>query len=181
MKYHISREQHFFFETTHYIEFEELLSEQEQKLLLQGVKASGCRYNLSYKSTDVKKITWLPRLARLAAELTGKRQMRFGFDKLVDLPFTSGTLQAQSCISPLTCALVVSLDSPFGHGMFVQPGVDLATVPFPEQGTVLIIAWAEARAQYLYEERDPHLHELKHEGFVFGDRLQEKWHPVLIR
>jgi len=182
MKYHISREQHFFFEKNHFIEFEELLTDQEHTQLLRGIASrSNERYNLSHKSQEVQKIAYLPRLARLAAELTGKRQMRFGFDRLIDVPLQEGTLQEKSCINPLTCALLYSLDSAIGHGIFFLPSVPFSTLPQSTTSRYFLIAWADPRAQYLFHEEDPFTHELKQHGYVFGDRLLEKWHPIIIR
>lgn len=182
MKYHISREQHFFFEKNHFIEFEELLTEQEHVQLLRGIHARKQeRYNLSITSQDVQKIAFLPRLARLAGELIGKRQLRFGFDRLIEPPFPEGSLQDKSCISPLLCALLYSLDSAIGHGVFFSPAAELSTLPQEAMGHYFLLAWADPRGQYLFHEGDPYTHELKSHGYVFGDRLQEKSHPIIIR
>jgi hypothetical protein len=45
----------------------------------------------------------------------------------------------------------------------------------------LLIVFANRRAQYVLNANDPHAHALKHKGYVFGDRLREELHPIVIR
>lgn len=186
MKYSISREQQFFFEQNHYIEFDGLLSLDEQKKLHQVLKTVGTTLrDLSNVSEPIKTIAYMSRLAKLASELTHKRFLRFGFDQLLSPPIAIGNLQNEVCIQGLVCVLYLSLDTdegPFeGHGIFALPTVDLATLPLNPEKRYFLIGWADERAQYIFQPKDPHTHELKKHGYVFGDRLNDRWHPTLMR
>ncbi|MDF2550068.1 MAG: hypothetical protein K0S07_1135 [Chlamydiales bacterium] len=111
-------------------------------------------------------------------------------------------LSSLSCIRGLTLSAILCLESDsVGESVFLQketfslsdlkPG-DLAFLeadqPFPfdelygkETGEYLLIAYAEPQALYTLHERDIHTHLLKREGYVFGDRLKDPYHPLLFR
>ncbi|MBS0635234.1 MAG: hypothetical protein JSR37_07205 [Verrucomicrobia bacterium] len=169
MKYSISRDQQFFFEQKKYIEFDGLLTPLEQKALQTAIKPGR---NLSFKSDQIKAITHSRRLAKLAAGLTHGKFLRFGFDQL----YTGGT---EFCINGLVCLLFLEVDS--DHAIFTTPTVDITTVPLKPDARYFLIGWADERAQYILQPNDPHTHDLKKLGYVFGDRLQEQWHPTLLR
>jgi hypothetical protein len=45
----------------------------------------------------------------------------------------------------------------------------------------LLIVYVQSFSQYYLEERDLHTHELKGDGYVFGDKLNDKRHPIVLR
>ena len=45
----------------------------------------------------------------------------------------------------------------------------------------LLLAFSSHRAQYLYNEKDPVNYYLKHRGYVYGDKLKESDHPIILR
>lgn len=175
MKYSIPREQQFFFEQNGYIEFDGLLSPAEQKKLIDACKP-GLSRNFSHRSDAIKAITHSRRLAALASQLTHTKLLRFGFDQL----FTE-KIYTDLCINGLICLLFIEIDSPEGHAFFAKFPVNTETLPLKPNERYFVIGWADEKAQYMLEPKDPHTHELKKLGYVFGDRLQEKWHPTLIR
>ncbi len=185
MKYSISRDQHFFFEKHHFIEFDDLLTAEEHSKLVKGIAKPGTVLrDLSYFSESVKSVTHLPRLAKLASELSRKRPLRFGFDQLLRPPFTISNLYNEVCIRGLVMALFLSVDDKGGkksHGIFAEPVCDLALLPLNREEEYIVIGWAEEKALYVLQPNDAYTHELKKQGYVFGDRLTEKWHPILTR
>lgn len=183
VKYSISREQQFFFEQQQYIEFDELLSPKEQKCLYEATKkiAADSR-DLSHTVATVQEITYSHRLAKLASELTRVRVLRFGFDQVLCQPIVMSNLQSEVCIQGLVCALFLCLDGDASmHAIFALPTADLATLPLDPEKRYFVIGWAEEKALYRLEPKDVHTHQLKKHGYVFGDRLKEKWHPILTR
>ena len=45
----------------------------------------------------------------------------------------------------------------------------------------LLITYTEKTALYTLDPKDPHTHNLKQLGYVFGDRLADAYHPILFR
>ncbi len=182
VKYSISREQHFFFEQSQYIEFDGLISAVERKKLFDVLKKhNAAARDLSHVSQPVKAVTHMTRLAKLASELTRVDHLRFGFDQLLCPPITLANVQEEVCISGLICLLFLPVDNEEGHGIFALPSAQIAELPLDLEKKYFLIAWAEERAQYILQPKDPHTHELKKHGYVFGDRLKTQWHPTLIR
>lgn len=182
VKYSISREQQFFFEQQQYIEFDELLSEQEQKSLITALKkvVTSTR-DVSHTSEAVKTITHMSRLAKLASELTRVRHLRFGFDQVLVPPVTIGNMLNEVCIQGLVCVLYIAIDKDAGPSIFAKASADVATLPLNPDARYFVVGWADEKALYLLQPKDPHTHQLKKHGYVFGDRLKEEWHPTLIR
>ncbi len=182
MKYSISREQHFFFDERHYIEFDELLSADEHKKLVEGIsEVANVRRDLSHAVEGIKAISHLPRLAKLASELTHRRPLRFGFDQLLRPPVTIKNLYNEVCIRGLVAVLFLSVDKNSSHAVFADPVCDLALLPLDLTKEYFVIGWAEDKALYVFQPSDHYTHELKKRGYVFGDRLIERWHPTLTR
>jgi hypothetical protein len=182
MKFSISREQHFFFEKNHYIEFDGILRPQDQKILCDIGKKSQSKFrDLSHSDSAVKAITHNISLASIAAELTHIRPLRFGFDDVLKPPFYLTNLHNDLCIQGLACALFLCIEDEESHGIFALPAMDLASLPLDVEKKYFIIAWTEDIAQYRLHEQDKYTHELKKRGYVFGARLKEPWHPIVVR
>ena len=182
MKYHISREQRFFFDQNSYIEFDGLLLPDEEKRLAKSLaKVDKGARDLSLKDGLVKEVVHSIARAKLAAELAHVRLLRFGFDELFVPGWTTKNLMNEVCIQGLVICLFLTLDGEGGHGIYAKPSVDLDKLPLDPNRRYLVIGWAEERSMYVLQPNDPYTHELKKRGYVFGDRLKEEWHPVVIR
>jgi len=201
MKYVITADQKFYFDKHHSIEFENLLSDKELAILK---KAPLSLRDSIRTNPEVKKIVLSSRFVQIAKELTCAKTLRFGFDQLYTLPMKGEglkTLQEMSAISPLACGFTICLEgeserqtspnnAPFvepfaqkpGNVVFFKPDArwDLSSFVERQKQKFLLVAFAELVSLYVYQEQDPFTHTLKQLGYVFGDRLCEKWHPRLI-
>lgn len=157
-------------------------------------------------SAVVKKIVSSKRLLQLAFELIQKKPLRLAFDQLILESGKSkrsgaaqlldqGTFQETSCINNLQGLFILCIrdndvkseEQPFefsaGDGVFITPDnpfpFDTLT-PSPNK-RFLIVAYGNNYSQYLFEERDPYCHYLKNLGYVFGDKLNDRLHPLLLR
>lgn len=115
----------------------------------------------------------------------------------------TGTLFEKSSVSPLVAAVMIcisneaeNLDSSFstppppapfaqkpGNVIFFSPTLiwDFEALCHCAKQKYLLIAYANSRALYIHQEKDPYMHTLKAHGYVFGDRLKETYHPTLGR
>lgn len=137
-------------------------------------------------------------LAQLAAQLFEQKTIYLAFDQALRTTRRPGfpaalpaTLQQKSCIQPLAGGVLIRLSGE-SHPSSMLPkkreNVVLLSsnllLPWemffqePEQ-SFLLIAYAPAKALYVLEKNDPHVHLLKKMGYVFGDHLNAEHHPVL--
>ena len=203
MKFSLTADQKCFFEKQQFIEFEGLISES-QLAILQRCKGIG--RDISRENMEMQKIVRSSLFAKIAKELCGERVLRLGFDELYELPLTlpcSMTLFERSSIAPLVCAVMIAIEGD-EDALATTPPQEGQFDPFPmKKGNVLfflpnllwekellqarakqkclLIAYANPRALYIFQEKDPHVHLLKRLGYVFGDRLKETIHPTLGR
>lgn len=104
------------------------------------------------------------------------------------------SLPAENSVEPIDSLDPVSLEpiAPLTPQVFgtVPGSITYFTpdypIPYPilkeRQGCrYLLIVYVESTAQYLFEERDYNGHELKHLGYVFGDKLNDKLNPIVLR
>ena len=160
------------------------------------------------RDSDIRKILFSPRLGQIALDLAMTKKLRFGFDQLYSGPKDSlenlkifSHLEEESCIRGLTCALMICLKGevdesitssdegidPFprkpGSGIFFLPSALCNSNALKQHADqlFLLLTWAKDRAQYVFEPRDLHTHTLKRLDHVFGDRLTEKYHPIIAR
>jgi len=116
------------------------------------------------------------------------------------------TLSEATGIDGLACGLMLNLSStspseelttpsleeelpslsPFpskqGSGIFFTPDIplilsDLFNSPCQD---FLLIVYTEKRALYRLEENDPHTHELKKLGYIYGEQLKNTTHPIIF-
>jgi hypothetical protein len=203
MKYVITKEQRFFFEKNHYIEFEELISAKQLQILQKKIATLPLKRDISRHNAEVRKVLHSLRLARIAAELSHTYCLRFGFDRVIvpeELSFS--ILAEESSIQGLECCMMLCIDGmcqsasdedsgdgidPFpslpGSGKFFLPGTKCSSKGSQHHRgqKFLLFTWAKKHAIYTLQLKDPYTHELKKEGLVFGDRLREKEHPVILR
>jgi len=107
------------------------------------------------------------------------------------------SLQEMSCFQDLLCGLLICVSnerkgendnlSPFsckpGSGVFITPALRLSLEELygDHEALYLLITYASPRSVYILQPSDPNTHNLKKLGYVFGDRLSEKFHPTVYR
>lgn len=156
---------------------------------------------------SVKKIVFSKRLVDVVFQLTQKKPLRLAFDQYI--PEKSAALldrneqvplfnyfgdepafQDKSSINSLVGLLLLVLNGDEesssigkGGGYFILPQAILSKedLPFSPNQQFLLIGYADMHSQYLYQPLDPHGHFLKQLGYVFGDKLNDRLHPVLLR
>ncbi|MFV0339439.1 MAG: hypothetical protein ACK5MA_02235 [Parachlamydiaceae bacterium] len=211
MKFSISSEQRDYFTKHRFIPFSHLLNEGElselnqaiDSLLASAPKGFALR-DLWRSSPLIKKIVCSKRLLQLAFELIQKKPLRLAYDQLImearrsskGMPFLDqGSIQDISCINNLQGLFILCIrdyepsentelfEFHAGDGVFITPDVPFpfdTLSPSPHK-RYLIIAYGSNYSQYLFEERDPYCHFLKNLGYVFGDKLNDRLHPLLLR
>lgn len=198
MKFSISLEQRNYLQKNGFIPFYELLNEGEIKRLdLIFQKKIDVFRDLWRSYEELKPIVFSKRLVDLAYELIQKKPLRFAFDRFIpgkkttltggETPlkdyFGENSIEERSCLRPLVGMFVILLEDeeemPKGSGYFILPQ---SKFPFLELSKkILLIAYTDQYGQYFYETKDPDVHYLKNLGYVFGDRLNDQLHPILLR
>ncbi|HEV3269877.1 MAG TPA: hypothetical protein VGZ69_04425 [Candidatus Rhabdochlamydia sp.] len=159
--------------------------------LLQG-------YDLWRDNKELKEILHNRSLIKIIAELFNAFPLRIAFDQYIKATSPSPiqatwALEELSCIKPLAGSMLIPLSFsktlkshfPFpqkGNVLFLAPDYP---IPWPllfalEDLKLLIVSFAPEKAIYQQETRDPHQHVLKKWGYVFGDSLNNQYHPLLI-
>lgn len=126
-------------------------------------------YDLSRKSSYLRSIVTKKFLARIFAELMGKKAVRFAFDQYLTAP-PKLTHSFQGYLG----GTLVFLGPKGGDALFFTPQASL-----PPFETALFISYTEPKTLYIYNPEDPHTHFLKTLGYSFGDCLKESTHPLL--
>lgn len=181
----------------------QLVRQSTNDIFLQG-------HDLFRQDEALKKLLLHRRLAETAIELTEVRTLRIGYDQLLvgeskkplmetvynNFLLQEGTLQVKSSMTPIICGLMLCLETPqateniselftqiAGNGVYFKPDIplDLKLLSHMQGGRYLLITFADPRTVYIFNEKDPHTHTLKHLGYVFGDKLSDKLNPLLIR
>ncbi len=115
------------------------------------------------------------------------------YDKLLS---KISSLRNVSCLRGVNCGLMLCLsdshqehDNAYegvfshtaGNGVFIAPerGIDFQTLRKRPGQQFLLIVYTEKTTLYTMQEEDPHTHELKKLGYVFGDRLNDRLHPPI--
>lgn len=107
------------------------------------------------------------------------------------------SLKEISSIQGLLCGLVICLSgepgeenkpvtifpSIPGNGTFfsVDAVLDFQELLQEQAHRYLMVAYTHATSIYVLEENDPQTHELKRLGYVFGDKLSDRDHPLVYR
>lgn len=209
MKFSVSLEQKDFLRKNGYIAFLSLINPQEindanreiDRLANEIKKRATAseilhqQSDLFRKSNNLKKIVYSKRLTHLVFELLQKKPLRLAFDRVIDgnltpeLQIASLSLNEFSGISPILGAYLICLKSSEGQawipgeGLFLLPESNLKWLEegFKKEDRFLLIGFTDQYGQYLYQEKDPWNHSLKSLGYVFGDRLHDNLHPLLLR
>ncbi|HXF28691.1 MAG TPA: hypothetical protein VN457_02490 [Chlamydiales bacterium] len=201
MRFLVTSEQHAHFRKNGHVEFEALFSESDVAAL---TKFKGER-DLMRASESVKKLALHPKLVTIVEQLLGKRRLRYGFDQLYHLPLSApitGTLKENSSIQGVVIGMMIGVEGTSG----LEPNSATANPLFPQApGNVIffspefvwpqealqpevphpqkcwLVVYADERSQYILQEKDPHTHLLKKQGYGFGDHLKEEHHPLIIK
>lgn len=153
----------------------------------------------------IKKSLFRQEFAELASLLFGQKLVRLAYDQYVrtaeltgSSPYPSCTsLDQASCLQKVSGALILGLTDPApgpkdrfsplpkkkASALFVSGSKLLTFGPLfetPNQA-LLILAYCDDKTLYIHQPKDPHTHALKKEGYVFGDRLESRTHPILFR
>ena len=224
-----------FFYQNHFIEFENLLSQevtnQLREILTAHIKAqltpTSTRDKIPFEtrllkagfdswrfSNFVKKWVFYPHFAEIAAHLTKRKKLRIGFDQaFYAFPFFSEENRGKilflkenflisqiSSLKKMVCGLILNVSkTPFptilkkettnsltlpslpGNGIFfsINKPLCLNHLVKNSKETFLLIVYAEEKTVYFLNRENPHTHDYKKLGYVFGDKLQNKTHPIL--
>lgn len=162
------------------------------------------------KNEQIRKVITHHRLVSLVYELVQEKPIRLGFDQFLPqigekenfyTEFFKGVspFQNYSAIQDLLCMAVIYLNgeekeladipnnNPFpakpGSVVFFSPDyeIDFQHLASRNNQSFLLVGFTRNHSQYLLIEDDPQRHFLKKLGYVFGDKLHDNLHPVLLR
>lgn len=70
-----------------------------------------------------------------------------------------------------------------GSGIYfsAETPLDLSFINKESTNSYLLIAYASLQAVYVHCPGDPNTHDLKDDGFAFGDSLRQEIHPLVVR
>lgn len=154
----------------------------------------------------VTQTTW----AEIAAELASYQRLRLGFDQFflggdsskIDDVYTellqqNISLADYSSVNEIQCGLMICLSKPDlidsttesvfsitpGNAVFFNKDfpIDFTRLPHLPKGQYLLLVYVQHNSVYVLNENDPFTHFLKHLGYVFGDRLNDKLNPIVSR
>lgn len=134
---------------------------------------------------------------QLLPELPGriyKTSISDAYHKILN---SSLTLTELSSLEGVSCGLMLCLKSDnsgsaeeksvfskmTGHAVFFQPDLPLNFQFISEHPLhrYLLIVYARGNAFYKRNDADPHTHALKQLDYAFGQKLSDKWHPMVRR
>lgn len=161
-------------------------------------------------SAAIKTIVLSKDLAAIASELIEHSPLRIGYDQLIAAPATPSehifkfqepcTLETISCFQGVLGGLMLCLkgsatedastDTPTalfsnkaGSGVFFHANtvLDFQQLNQHLDQRYLLIVYTQAKTVYAPNQLDPNVHFLKQLGYNFGDRLSDRWHPLVYR
>lgn len=166
-------------------------------------------HDLFRKIDGYSRLLQLPWLADIVYELASEKPLRLAYDQLYqagmssfdqsrESEFFNGTkiLSEVSSMNEIVLGVMIALKVsegvseealPFsqeaGRIAVISPEIE---IPFDMLKTrladrYLLLVFSTKRAQYLYNPKDPQNHLLKHLGYVYGDKLKDTLHPIILR
>ncbi len=203
MRYTIHTQHCDFFKEHHAVEFEAVLSPSEVQALITAIDES-LALKLEIKKDELRKHNskeffasgrdlWRVshiikkfgvglKLAQIAFDLTQVKPLRLAFDQYIpkteylnsEIPFDEGC-----CIQGFVCGVLIQLEGPkAGNAIYFSPQY-VPVLPEGYGGKMFIVGYAQQVSLYVHHDKDPHLHDLKRLGYNFGDRLNDKLHPLI--
>jgi hypothetical protein len=190
MRYLINSQQQDFYTKHHYVGFDSLFSDEEIALICAH-KDKHPR-DLWRSGPQMKKLILRPQIAEIGAQLMKRKAMRIAYDQTSSFPPGHYSLEEMNALQNLSCALLVKLSdtkhptSPIlptekGTGIFFSPKLVLDWTAIGKAGDFLLIVYGQERMIYIMQPKDPYVHALKKEGYVFGDLLTDTTHPIVYR
>lgn len=197
--------QHIDFYKTHgFLELEGLISDkglEDLSLDLMTAKPEDRRY-LSRKLLSFGKISRNRILQSLALELTSKPLLKYGLDLVITEKdkakykepvyfrqlFSYTGIALGLCINissreitrdPIDSTSTCLFPSKPGSGTFFKASkaLDFSYLQPDEKQLLMIFCFTDSR--YKLNPFDPFAHDVKKEGMAFGDKLSEKFHPLI--
>lgn len=180
----------------------------EIERLLKGVNPREAMVqgrDLFRKSETLHKALQLSALGKVIYELIAVRPLRFAADQLLvsaEHPIErkevaaflkkTGSLKERSCLSEVVLGAMIALKAkeerlPFsktaGNVVFFDPDISVPVEWLAENlgDRYWLLTFTTLHAQYIYNDRDPQNHYLKHLGYVYGDKLKDTLSPVIFR
>lgn len=162
-------------------------------------------YDLWRENEDVRRVVTSVKFAELVYDLLQTKPIRLGNDQLFPSVHQSSIkqnhfidqlqtncLEATNCIQGLLCGLIICLsDGPTstifpgkaGDAVLIHPSlhIDFTELRQHEGQRFLMITYGQSLCQYLLNEKDLQTHVMKNYGYVFGDKLKDNLHPILLR
>lgn len=149
------------------------------------------------ESDPVRKVVCARGLAQIASELLDTKPLRLGYDQLY---LAGGKLKGNLSLREfcsmqgVICGGIIALSdsekdpdtlsifpSQAGSVSFFKPDliVDFEELSKRPEGEFLMFVYTNATTVYIMQDKDPHTHSFKKLGYVFGDKLNEGWHPTV--
>lgn len=160
------------------------------------------------RTASFKRLARNVAFAEIAADLTNHTQLRLGLDQFFppfepsEPPYSNYlkggfSLAESSSIQGVVCGLMLCLKAPSkpneqpsqlfsakaGNGIFFDPNwlMPLQEKAGRSDGEYLLIVYAEPNAVYIQQQNDPLTHLWKGFDYVYGDKLKEKTHPLVLK
>lgn len=147
---------------------------------------------------EIKKQATNRNLATIASGLVRQKPIRLALDQWIPAGFdwkNISTLEQLVPVQGLLAGVFIAIDSGVlgengsifpgqaGNVLIVKPDTQL---PFNELSlernqSFLLIAYGSRNSVYIHKETDPLTHYLKEFDYVFGDRLPDNLHPLLLQ
>jgi hypothetical protein len=147
---------------------------------------------------EIKKQCANRNFASIAAGLVREKSLRLALDQWIPPGFdwkNASTLEDLVPIQGVVAGAFIALNSGItndepsifpsnaGHVLFVKPGTPLPLNGLSAQRnqSFLLVVYGSPKSVYIHKESDPLTHYLKEHGYVYGDRLSDHLHPILLQ
>lgn len=154
-----------------------------------------------------KKISFQHQYAEMITELSQQKVIRIGYDQLLpkfqpflnngvyfDLLQKNVALENFTCLQGTVGGMMFCLEgesqgqisvfpSKPGNAVFFSPKAFLnfsELLTRPPQVFYLVV-YTQNSAVYIHQDQDPLAKNLKHIGYAYGDKLSDKWNPIVYR
>lgn len=196
MRVTILEEQRAYFREHQFIEFEEII-ENEQIPILKNIlsNSSPGSCDVWRRNAELKEIIANRQFGEVVARLTDQRPLRLGLDLIlsIDQWKPGATLQDYAPFQGIVGGMLIGfkgaweseevLPIPSQEGSAVILGPELIFPELdshiPRENRWLLIIYADSKARFIPSKLGFEGGELKKIGYSFGDRLRDEEHPVV--